>query len=109
MGSNFNSIAVSTKALRHLEYDRLIVTSKVSCKSFTPHPDEEELQDTLDVQLLANLVGEFTEGGLDEAMQSSLYDLRASHRKSKANSSKKNNKISPRKKAKISTSPIVSR
>ena len=36
-------------ALRHLEYDRLTIISKVSCKSFTPQTDEEELHDTIDV------------------------------------------------------------
>ena len=51
--------------------------------------DEEELHDTIDVQLLSHLVGDVSEGGLDEAVLSSLYDLKASDRKSKADSNKK--------------------
>ena len=65
------------------------------------------MHDTIDVQLLTHLVGEVSEGGLDEAMLSSLYDLKASDRKSKVGSLKKN--TTPRKKAKVSKSPNVSR
>ena len=107
LGNCDSKISLSTKALRHLEFDRLTVIPKVSCKSLDPHDDEEELHDTLDVQLLSHLVGDVSEGGLDEAMLSSLYDLKASNRKSKSDSLKKTNKT-PRKKAKFSSSPIVS-
>ena len=98
---------MSTNALRQLKYDRLTVTPKVACKSDTAHTDEEELHDTIDVQLLSHLVGDVSEGGLDEALLSSLYDLKAADRKSKADSNKKKNKT-PRKKARLSKSPIVS-
>ena len=107
LDNNVEIIAMSTNALRHLEYDRLTVNPKVSCKSHIIHEDQEEHNDTIDVQLLSHLVGDVSEGGLDEAMLSSLYDLKASDRKSKADSHKKKNKT-PRKKAKFSTSPIVS-
>ena len=107
LGNNVAKIAMSTNALRRLEFDRLTVSPKVSGKSDTTHLDDEELHDTIDVQLLSLLVGDVSEGSLDEAMLSSLHDLKASDRKSKANSHKKNNKT-PRKKAKLSTPPIVS-
>ena len=81
--------------LRHLEYDRLTVTPKRSAKSLTPHEDEEELNDTIDVQLLSHLVGDVSEEGLDEAMLSSLYDLKASARKSKSDSKKKSKNKTP--------------
>ena len=108
LGNNAAKIAMSTNALRRLEYDRLTVTPKVLCKSDTTHMDEEELNDTIDVQLLSHLVGDVSEGGLDEAVLSSLYDLKAADRKSKADSNKKKNNKTPRKKAKFSTPPIVS-
>ena len=107
-GNSAEKFTMSTNALRRLEYDRLTVMPKVSCKSHITDLDEEEQNDTIDVQLLSHLVGDVSEGGLDEARLSSLFDLRASDRKSKADSSKKNKK-SPRKKAKFSTTPIVSR
>ena len=75
---------------------------KDSCKPLISQMDEEELHDTIDVQLLSHLVGDVSERGLDEATLSSLYDLKASGRKSKADSLKKKNKT-PRKKAKVST------
>ena len=74
----------------------------------TSHLDEEDHHDTIDVQLLSHLVGDVSEGVVDEATLSSLYDLKASNRKSKA-ASLKNNKKSPRKQVKLSTLPIVSK
>ena len=50
-------IAVSTKALRHLEFDRLTVVPKDSCKSDQSQSDDEEMHDTIDVHLLTHLVG----------------------------------------------------
>ena len=108
LGNNSTKTAVSTKALRNLEYDRLTVTPKAPCKSDMSQLDEEEHSDTIDVHLLSHLVGDLSEGGLDEATLSSLYDLKASDRKSRA-ASLKNNKKSPRKQKRLSTSPIVSK
>ena len=108
LGNTGDKVTVSTNALRHLEYDRLTVTPKRSAKSLTALEDEEELNDTIDVQLLSHLMGDVSEGGLDEAMLSSLYDLKASARKSKSDSKKKSKNKTPRNKAKVSTSPIVS-
>ena len=108
LGSSVENFSMLTNALRRLEYDRLTVTPKVLCKSDTTNLDEEELNDTIDVQLLSHLVGDVAEGGLDEAVLSSLYDLKAADRKSKADSNKKKKNKTPRKKAKFSTSPIVS-
>ena len=75
LGNTGDKVTFSTNALRHLEYDRFTVTLKRSAKSLTSHEDEEELNDTIDVQLLSHLVGDVSEGGLDEAMLSSLCDL----------------------------------
>ena len=66
LGNNENDISVSTNALRHLEYDRLKVTPRVFSKSFTSHLDEEELHATSDGQLLAHVVGEVSDVGLEE-------------------------------------------
>ena len=107
LGNNKDSIDLSTKALKRMEYDRLTVTPKVSAKSAPPPLDEDELHDTIDVQLLSHLIGDVSECGFDEAMLSSAYDLKASSRKSKSESLRK--KKSPRKKAKCTTSPLVSR
>ena len=107
LGKNNDKIDISTKALKRMEYERLTVTPKVSAKSSTPPLDEDELHDTIDVQLLSHLVGDVSEGGLDEAMLSSAYDLKASSRKSKSESLRK--KKSPKKKVKFPTSPLVSR
>ena len=108
LGNSSGKVMVWTNALRHLECDRLTVTPKRSAKTLTALEDEEELNDTIDVQLLSHLVGDVSEVGLDEAMLSSLYDLKASARKSKSDSKKKSKNKTPRNKAKVSTSPIVS-
>ena len=107
LGNCDKKIAVSTKALRHLEFDRLTVVPKDSCKSDQSQSDDEEMHDTIDVHLLTHLVGGVSEGGLDEATLSSLYDLKASGRKSKADSLKNKNKT-PRKKANVTQYPTVS-
>ena len=108
LGKDDSNIAMSTKALRHLEFDRLTVAPKGSCKSVTSQLDEEEHDDTIDVQLLSHLVGDVSEGGLDEAALSSLYDLKVADQKSKTASLKKKKK-SPRKQVKSSTIPTVSK
>ena len=46
LGKNDNDISFSTNALKHLEYDRLKVTPRVSSKSYASHTDEEELHAT---------------------------------------------------------------
>ena len=108
LGNNAKTVAVSTNAMRKLEYDRLTVIPKALCESLAPHIDEEELNDTIDVQLLSHLVGDVSEGGFDEATLSSLYDLKAASRKSKADSHTKKKKT-PQKKVKLSIPPVVSR
>ena len=82
------------------------VTPRVSSKSFISHLDEEELHATSDGQLLAHVVGEISDVGLEEPGLSSLLELTASGRKSKSDRSKKCRKSSKR--AKFSRSPIVS-
>jgi hypothetical protein len=79
-----------------MEFDRLKVNPKVSAKSDSSILDEEELSATLDGQLLAHLVGEVAEVDLDEMMLSSVYDLKASTRKSKDNYACKKYKFSPK-------------
>ena len=106
LGNNENDISVSANALRHLEYDRLKVKPRVSSKSFFSHLDDEELHATSDGQLLAHVVGEVSDVGLEEPGLSSLIELTASGRKSKSDRSKKGRK--PSKRVKFSKSPIVS-
>ena len=65
--------------------------------------DEEEENVTSDGQLLAHLVGEVSEVGLDEDGLNSLYELKASVRKSKSSYNKRSQKRS-----KLSKSSMVS-
>ena len=104
LGKNEKDISISTNALKHLEYDRLKVTPRVSSKSYTSHTDEEELHATSDGQLLSHLVGAVSDVGLDEPELSSL--ITTSGRKSKTARSEKDSKT--HKRAKCSKSPIVS-
>jgi hypothetical protein len=103
LGSNANQINVSTRVLRHMEFDRLTVIPKASTQVDTTYLDEEDANTTSDGQLLSHLVGVVSEVGLDEHGLNSLYELKASNRKSKSSSNKK-----PRKRSKFSKSPIVS-
>ena len=86
-----------------MEFDRLTVIPKVSSGLTSTYVDEEEAIATSDGQLFTHLIGEVLEGGLDDDGLSSLYELKASSRKSKSNS----NKLS-QKRAKSSKSPTVS-
>jgi hypothetical protein len=94
LGSNNNAITVSANALRHMEFDRLKVNPKVSAKPGPSIQDDEELSATIDGQLLSHLVDEVAEVDLDELMLSSVYDLQASARKSKANFASNKSKFS---------------
>ena len=85
-----------------MEFDRLTVIPKVSNGLSCTYLDEEEANATTDGQLLSHLIGEVSEIGLDEDGLCSLYELKASGRKSKSPSSK------CRKRSKSSKSPIVS-
>ena len=67
--------SISTKALKHLEYDRLKVTPRVSSKSYVSHTDEEELHATFVGQVLSHFVGAVSYVGLDEPELSSLIEL----------------------------------
>jgi ribosomal protein L28 len=107
LGKNDKEVSVSTNALRHMEYDRLKVTPKVLGKSDTSLLDDEELHATVDGQLLKHLVGEVSEVDLDEATLRSVYDLKASGRKSKASSTKKSSFVGKR--AMKSKPPVVSK
>jgi hypothetical protein len=106
LGKNEKDISISTNALKHLEYERLKVTPRVSSESFASHTDEEELHATSDGQLLTHLVGAVSDVGLDEPGLSSLIELTTSGRKSKTARSKKYGKT--HKRAKCSKSTIVS-
>jgi hypothetical protein len=103
LGSSVNEVSVSTRVLKHMEFDRLTVIPKASTVLDSTYLDEEEAIATSDGQLLSHLVGEVSEVGLDEDDLYSLYELMASRRKSKSSPNKK-----PRKRSKISKSPIVS-
>ena len=102
LGSNKNQIDISTNVLRHMEFDRLTVIPNVSTELESTYLDEEDANATSDGQLLPYLVGEVLDGGLDDNGLSSLYELKASVRKSKSKSNKS------RKRAKVSKSPTVS-
>ena len=102
LGSNKNQIDISTNVLRHMEFDRLTVIPNVSTELESTYLDEEDANATSDGQLLPYLVGEVLDGGLDDDGLSSLYELKASVRKSKSKSNKS------RKRAKVSKSPTVS-
>ena len=58
----------------------------------------------MDGQLLSSLVGVVSEVGLDETEPRSLYDLRASGRKSRTSAEKRSSK-----RPKVSKSKIISR
>jgi hypothetical protein len=89
LGNNDNEIFVSTNVLRGMEFDRLTVIPKALTLSDTSYLDDEEANAISDGQLLSHLVGEVSEVGLDEDRLSSLFELKASGRKSKSNSNKK--------------------
>ena len=84
LGSSKSQVEVSTNVLRHMEYDRLTVIPKASTVLTTTYVDEEEANATSDGQLLSHLIGEVSEVGLDEDGISSLYELKATDRKSKS-------------------------
>jgi hypothetical protein len=109
LGSSFDAISVSTKALKHMEFDRLKCTPMVMSKSGTyPINDDEEEADTIsDGQLLTHLIGEVSEVRLDDAVLDSCYELQTTHRKSRASSLKKYSW--PNKKARVTKSSIVSK
>jgi hypothetical protein len=103
LGSSVNEVSVSTRVLKHMEFDRLTVIPKASTMLDSTYLEEEEAIATSDGQLLSHLVGEVSEVGLDEDDLYSLYELKASRQKSKSPSNKK-----PRKRSKIPKYPIVS-
>ena len=88
LGSNLKQIYVSTKVLRRMEFDRLTVIPKASTMFEPTYEDEEEANATSDGQLLSHLIGKVSEIGLDEDGLCSLYELKASGRKSKSSSNK---------------------
>jgi hypothetical protein len=104
LGKNLNEVNLSANVLRHMEYDRLTVDPKLRDIVDDTELDEEEANATLDGQLLSSLVGVVSEIDLDEAKLGSLYDLRASGRKSKKSSNKK-----PSKKVFATRSKVVSK
>jgi hypothetical protein len=104
LGNSSRDVSISTSVLKHMEYDRLTVLPKVSTLSENPFLDDEEANATMDGQLLSSLVGVVSEVGLDETELSSLYDLRASGRKSKTSAEKRSLK-----RPKVSKSKVVSR
>ena len=104
LGSCKEQVDVSTNVFRHMEFDRLTVIPKHSTVLTSTYLDEEEAIATSDGQLLSHLIGEVLEGGLDDDGLNSLYELKASCRKSKSTTNK-----ASRKRAKSSKSPTVSR
>ena len=72
-----------------MEFDRPAVIPNASTMSDTTYLDEEEANATADGQLLSHLVGVVSEIGLDEDELYSLYELKASGRKSRSSLNKK--------------------
>ena len=103
LGNCLDQVHVSTNVLRHMEFDRLTVIPKVSTGLSSTYDDEDEAIATSDGQLISHLIGEVLDGGLDDDGLSSLYELKASARKSKSTANKF------RKRTKLSKSPTVSR
>jgi hypothetical protein len=104
LGRNSSDVVVSTSVLKHMEYDRFTVAPKVSTVSESSLLDDEEAHATMDGQLLSSLVGVVSEVVMDETELSSLYDLRASGRKSKTSAEKRSLK-----RPKLTKSKVVSR
>jgi hypothetical protein len=100
LGSSVQEVSFSSNVLRHMEVDRLTVTPKVGVFPDISLIEEEELHATVDGQLLSHLVGEVSEVDFDETGLASMYELKASGRKSKGQRS--------RKRYRVSKSPIVS-
>jgi hypothetical protein len=107
IGSCGNDIIVSSNILRRMEVDRLMLTPKVSAFSSTTYFDDEEAIDSTDGRLLSQLIGEVSDVIFDEARLSSLYEFKASGRKSRSCSGKKGKML--KKRTKVSPSAIISR
>jgi hypothetical protein len=109
LGTSLDLVSVSTKALKHMEFDRLKCTPVLKSKSDTSHKsdDDDEAYAISDGQLLSHSVGEVSEVGLDDVMLSSCYELRAKDRKSRTSSFKKS--AWPNKKVRVSKSSHVSK
>jgi hypothetical protein len=91
-----------------MEFDRIKCIPKFSSiKNVSLSEDEDDAYAITDGQLLSHLIGEVSEVGTDEAMPGSMYDLKASDRKSKSSRGRKGSK--PVKKAKLSKTCIVSK
>ena len=107
MGRNEKEVLVSANALRHMEIDRVKATPSVLSTPISHSLDDDEATDNVDGQLLSHIVGDVSEVSLDETTLGSVYDLRASSRKSKKSSVRKN--VKSRKVTKPNKSPKVSR
>jgi hypothetical protein len=108
LGSSDNVISISSNVLKHMEFDRIKCIPKFSSiKNVSLSEDEDDAYAITDGQLLSHLIGEVSEVGTDEAMPGSMYDLKASDRKSKSSRGRKGSK--PVKKAKLSKTCIVSK
>jgi hypothetical protein len=86
LGKNDNEINLSANVLRRMEYDRLTVSPKFQNIADSTELDEEEANATIDGQLLSSLVGVVSEIDFNDDTLGSLFELRASGRKSKSTS-----------------------
>jgi hypothetical protein len=75
-----------------MEYDRLTIDPKLRNVVDNTDLDEEEVNATLDGQLLSSLVGVVSEIDLNEATLGSLYELKAFGQKSKKSLNKKSSR-----------------
>jgi hypothetical protein len=106
LGRCDKEIQVSVRALKRVEFDRVSVAPKENVYLTDSELNDDEDNAAYDGQLLSHLVGDVSEVGLDEDSLASLYDLKASARKSKSHSNKKTKK--PSKRARVTKSPTVS-
>jgi hypothetical protein len=100
VGKNSSEISVSANVLRRMEFDCLTVNPKTHNLVDTTETDDEEVIATLDGQLLSSLVGVVLEVDFNESMLGSLYELKASGRKSKSTCRNKAHKRVPLPKSK---------
>jgi hypothetical protein len=106
LGRTDADVQVAVRALKRVEVDRVVVALKGSCCQTDSELNDEDDRAAYDGPLLSHLVGDVSEVGLDDDGFVSLYELKASARRSKSSSNKKTQK--PSKRTRTTKSPTVS-
>jgi hypothetical protein len=84
-----------------MELDRLTVVPNGSTEPETSIVDDDEEDDILDGQLLSAIIENVTEVDLEHSELSSVYDLKASARRSRSSAGKKSRRYGKNTKSKI--------